>query len=121
MLNIGTHDIQNITVKSDNGIYISLDFIDGSNALGALIVAYSLTDDSDIHYSIIIRQNKTRILSPLVEFSNTFYNLSTFVITENGLPFTRTAALPKVLLNNNNSEGKYYYQGLIDPKGGEGM
>ena len=107
MLNIGTHDIQNITVKSDNGIYISLDFIDGSNALGALIIAYSLTNDSDIHYSVIVRQNKTRILSPLIEVSNIFYNLSTFVITENGLPFTRAAAMPMVLLNNDMSEGKY--------------
>ena len=65
-------------------------------------------DDSDIHYSVIVRQNKTRILSPLIGFSNTSYNLSTFVITEYGLPFTRAAALPKVLLNNDKSEGKYY-------------
>ena len=51
---IGTHDIQNISVSSSQPgeVRVTGDFIDGSTATGVLLILYSLTNDSDIHYVI---------------------------------------------------------------------
>ena len=100
---VGTHDIQNLAITSNNGVFISLDFVFGANALGALIIVYSLTDDTDVHYSVIVRQDyhSARILTPLIGLSKRFYNFSAFVVTEQGLPFTRAATLPKIFSNTN--------------------
>ena len=49
---LGTHDLQKVAVNSPlpSEIRVRGDFVDGSTATGVLLVIYSLTSDSDIHY-----------------------------------------------------------------------
>ena len=51
---IGTHDIQNVTVAPSSlhpgQIRVTGDFVNGSTATGVLLIVYSLTNESDVHY-----------------------------------------------------------------------
>ena len=57
---LGTHDIQNIIAISPHPGQISImgNFIDGSIATGVLLIVYSLTNESDIHYHAINKENE---------------------------------------------------------------
>ena len=48
----GTHDIQNVTVSSPlpGQIRVTGDLVDGSNATGMLLILYSPTNVSHVHY-----------------------------------------------------------------------
>ena len=77
------------------------DFIDGSTATGLLIIIYSLTNDSDVHY-IYIAEGSTLQQSKSVDMNVTsvaggVYVISVFVVEENGLPFERVAMSPKLV------------------------
>ena len=64
------------------------DFIDGSTATGLLIIIYSLTNDSDVHY--IAGGHNSGL-------ADSEYSISVFVVEENGLPFERVATSPKLV------------------------
>ena len=64
------------------------DFIDGSTATGLLIIIYSLTNDTNVHY---ITGGSISGLAGGV------YKTSVFVVEENGLPFERVATSPKLV------------------------
>ena len=57
---VGTHDIQKIIAISPRPGQISImgNFIDGSTAIGLLLIVYSLTNESDIHYHAINKGNE---------------------------------------------------------------
>ena len=86
----GTHDIQNISVTSPQPgeVRVTSDFIDGSTATGLLIIIYSLTNDSDVHY--IVGGHNSGL-------AGGEYSISVFVVEENGLPFERVATSPKLV------------------------
>ena len=95
----GTHDIQNISVTSPQPgeVRVTGDFIDGSTATGLLIIIYSLTNDSDVHYITggSILQKSVDINVTALLGGN--YSISVFVVEENELPFERVAASPKLI------------------------
>ena len=92
----GTHELQRIEVhQSQNGITITSEVLNRSQASGMFIVAYSLTEDSDLHYSIHTRlKNQLRIAAGIRGLPGNRYNVSVFSL-ENGVPFVRAAAQPK--------------------------
>ena len=98
MLNIflisGTHDIQNISVTSPQPgeVIVTGDFIDGSTATGLLIIIYSLTNDTNVHY--ISEDTEQNIDLSVSGLPGAQYVVSTFVV-EKGLPFPRVVTSPK--------------------------
>ena len=96
---IGTHEVHNVSVDQNTLMSqhsLTWNFINGSNAPGVLIVAYSLMYNSDIHYDVILRptiysRTQTTLLGSV---SGNQYNISMFVLLENGQPFTRSVAKP---------------------------
>ena len=77
------------------------DFIDGSTATGLLIIIYSLTNDSDVHYIYIARgsmlQQSKSVDMNVTGLAGGEYSISVFVVEENGLPFERVATSPKLV------------------------
>ena len=102
----GTHELQRIEVcRSQNGITITSEVLNGSQASGMFVVAYSLTEDSDLHYSIHTRlKNQHRITTGVQGLPGNRYNVSVFSM-ENGIPFVRAVAQPKSV-DFSNSKGK---------------
>ena len=90
----GTHDIQNISVSSPQPgeIRVTGDFIDGSTATGVLLILYSLTNDSDIHY--VTESFKQSIDINVTGLTDTQYGVSVFAL-DNGQVFPGVVALPK--------------------------
>ena len=97
----GTHDIQNISVTSPQPgeVRVTGDFIDGSTATGLLIIIYSLTNDSDVHYIAggSTSQQPRNVHVSVPGLAGGEYSISVFVVEENGLPFERVATSPKLV------------------------
>ena len=99
----GTHDIQNIIAISSHPGQISItgNFIDMSTATGMLLIVYSLTNESDIHYHAINKgneQNNNSIISINVTGLDEFeYVVSVFALV-NGLPFPRVITSPRTVV-----------------------
>ena len=99
------------------------DFIDGSTATGLLIIIYSR---NITEYQLVKRRvNLEAVISGLLGGD---YQVSVFVVKENGLPFSRTASKPKQItissadFNVENSEcytecksNIWYYYSLLYP------
>ena len=93
--------MQNVTVEQSihaGQLRLTWEFIDGSEAVGVLIIAYSMNNDSDISYNVITRrsngtQEQTTTISGLKERD---YNISMFVqhASGRGLPFPRAVTEP---------------------------
>ena len=93
--------MQNVAVEQSihaGQFRLTWEFIDGSEAVGVLIIAYSMNNDSDISYNVIARlsngtQEQTTTISGL---KGRDYNISIFVQHANGrgLPFPRAVAEP---------------------------
>ena len=122
---IGTHDIQNISVTSPQPgeVRVTGDFIDGSTATGLLIIIYSA---NNTEYQLFqVRVKLEAVISGLLGGN---YEVSVFVVEENGLPFSRAASKPKQItissacFNAENSEcyaefkhNIWYYYSLLYP------
>ena len=79
------------------------DFIDGSTATGLLIIIYSLTNDSDVHY--ISEDTDQNIDLSVSGLTGAQYVVSIFVV-EKGLPFPRVVTSPKhVTVDSHEQEG----------------
>ena len=90
--------------------------LNGSPSIGGLLIVYSLTDDSNIHYNFapsISDHDQRRVNSTIEELPNDEYKVSVFVLEENGLPFHRVAASPKFVLININSTLAQFVEGII--------
>ena len=72
------------------------DFITGSSAIGLLSIVYSPNNDYKIQYQFISRSD---IISAntvsLSGFPCGHYKVSVFVVEANGLPFNRSATVPR--------------------------
>ena len=79
------------------------ELINGSTATGALIIIYSLTNDSvDVHYVIITADPGRTVaidasVTVSVGLNGGEYRVSVFALENGGLPFTRVAALPETV------------------------
>ena len=80
------------------------DFIEGSTAIGILIIIYSLAKNSDAHYSFSSRvvQQRAKDVDVIVKLPGCYYGISIFAVDENGLPFPRAATTPKFVWINGN-------------------
>ena len=96
---LGTHDIQNISVSSPlpGQVRVTGDFIEGSTANGVLIIVYSQSNDSDIHYKSSEWEGQSAEAN-VDRLIGSQYGVSVFVL-EDGLPFSRAATLPLLLQN----------------------
>ena len=103
---IGTHGIQNVTVDSPqpNEIRMRGDFIDQATATGVLLIVYSLSDESDVHYIAFDKRLKQDIDVNVTGLAGAeYYGVSVFAL-ENGLPFDRVVTLPKLQYVNNTEQ-----------------
>ena len=102
LLSIGTFDIQNvvITAGSNSGsIIVDCKLINGSEASGILVIAFSPTDASDIHYKVSASNVSTsndqrRIQAILSCLPGKDYHVVLYVLDETGLPVRHPAMLP---------------------------
>ena len=79
------------------------DLIDGSATTGILIITYTLTDDSTIHYNFVPYEAKQRgdyIVA--MGLPGGQYEVSIYVMEESGFPFKRAAATPRSVWVNGN-------------------
>ena len=116
----GTHEFQWLSFTSHLGILeISGYFIDGSEAIGILTVAYqSLTvnGESDISYVLTMRSvGKESLNFPIGQISNNSNHMlavSIFTVENDGLPFNRSVSSPKrvsaTILKDNSNASLYY-------------
>ena len=77
-------------------VRVTGDFINGSTATGLLIIIYSLTNDSDVHYITGGSTSQQPSVS-VPGLAGGEYGISVFVVEENGLPFKRVATSPKLV------------------------
>ena len=89
-------------------IEISGDFVEGTNATGALVIVYSQTDGRT-HYHLAPRAQSKRLEARVVADLRGAYMVSIFTMQENGLPFERVVTTPAVIESNiasNDETGK---------------
>ena len=98
---LGTHDIHNIIAISPHPGQISImgNFIDGSTVTGVLLIIYSLTNESDIHYHAINKGNEqnNNISINVTGLTGAEYGISVFAL-ENCLPFPRVVTSTRTLI-----------------------
>lgn len=93
----GTHDIWNVIISysSPGEISISGNFISDSIAKAILAIVYS-DSCSGVHYifsSLSIEEEK--LTAAVSGLPSGMYNVSVFVVEDNGLPFNRSAITPR--------------------------
>ena len=90
-ISVGTHDIQNISVSSPlpGQVRVTGDFIEGSTAIGLLVVLSYPSDDSNLRY---YQGRREVIVHGLPQGE---YGISVFAIEEDGLPFARAATMSR--------------------------
>ena len=80
-------------------IRVTGNFVNSSSATSVLIVIYSTDNCNDVYYTIssLSTEGETLVtnISSLVSGP---YNVSVFVLEENGLPFIRSASTPRSVL-----------------------
>lgn len=93
---LDTHDIQNVSVSSAGPgvIRVTGDYISSSEANGALIIIYSLTNKTSIFYHIAESSTIKNLEALISDLPRDKYNVSVFVVEKNGAPFHRAAASP---------------------------
>ena len=82
-------------------------FIDGSTVTGVFLIVYSLTNESDIHYHAINKENEqnNNISINVTGLTGTEYGISVFAL-ENCMPFPRVVTSPRtVILAASNDQG----------------
>ena len=90
---LGSHDFQNFSVSSPSPgeVTVAGDFISGSLAIGILVIVYA--NDSNIQYEFIPRSEIPKAF--VTSLPDGRYEVSVYVVEENGSPFRRSAALPR--------------------------
>ena len=100
---IGTHDIYNISILSSHngGVIITGNILGESLTMGALVIVYSLNNDTNTLYKFAPRLSEKRLInSRIMELPIDEYKVSTFIVKENKLPLHRVAALPRFIRVN---------------------
>ena len=102
----GTHDIQNISASSPQPgeVRVTGDFINESTATGVLTVSVDFST-SEIFYHLIKRGSEQQFSDTIQGVVGGEHSISFFVVEKSGLPFSRTASMPKVVTVKN---GKHW-------------
>ena len=107
----GTHDFQNITVNSSSPgvITVAGDFISGSLTNVILVIIYSENlGDVHVHYMFssqsVEEVNMTKL--NVRGLPRGLFNVSVFVVEDNGLPFNRSVTTPKSVPILDGNSGK---------------
>ena len=82
-----------INKNSPGEIRITGNLIPGSTVIGILIIVYSLINESNIRY--IFSPHSGISTTTANSFPSGMYNVSIFVVEESGLPFNRSASIPR--------------------------
>jgi hypothetical protein len=82
------------------------DFINGSSANSILAIIYSTDSRNDVYYKISSPSTaEEKLVTNISGLPSGLYNVSVFVLEENGLPFSRSATTPRsVLVGDNQGE-----------------
>ena len=92
----GSHDVQNISVSSPHmgSIAVNGYFIQGSTAIGILIITINGTNDTQYH--LYHRNgNNAQVEDTISGLAGGDHRVSAFVLEQGGYPFNRTATTPK--------------------------
>ena len=76
---------------SPGGVTVAGDFISGSLAIGILAIVYA--NDLNIQYEFIPRSEIP--MAFVTSLPDGRYDVSVFVVEENGLPFRRSVTVPR--------------------------
>ena len=80
--------------------------IDQATATGALVIAYSLSDESDVYYIAVDKDTEHYIDVNVAGLTGTEYGVSVFTMENHGLPFPRAVTLPlNVNVASNENQG----------------
>ena len=80
-----------------------------------LTIVYSLTNNSDIHYSFVPHTlSKNKVDNIIVSLPGSNYGVSIYVVIESGLPFPRAAVQSKVVWINGNFTPSVYMQPITN-------
>ena len=93
--NVGTHDIQNVSVSSHipGQVSVTGEFIQGSSATGVLVTIVNATN---LEHHLISRDDSGNGIDSVISgFPGGQYTVSVFVISKDGLPFERAATKPR--------------------------
>ena len=87
----------------NGSLIVKCALINGSQAAGVLIVAYSISDIPDIYYRVVRRKSidQQEIQANISCLPGQSYNILLYVINENGLPQESAASLPLTRSFNN--------------------
>ena len=107
----GTHDIQNIVVYSSisGQIQVSGVLVQGATAVGILIIVYPLDRvNLNVYYFKALETTVTNTITTTVTgLSAGQYRVSIFVLENTGLPFSRSATVPKrITVQTSNGKGQ---------------
>ena len=93
-------------------IRVTGNFVDQqSTATGALVIVYSLTDDSNVHYITVDVEQCFDV--HVTDLSASSYGVSVFVL-EDGVPFEKAVAFPRfVIVSNDTLKGCRFYTELF--------
>ena len=119
----GTHDFQSVTVSSPSSgvIRVTGDFTNGSSATSVLIIIYSTDNHNNIYYTISSLSTEGQTLVTNISgLPSGPYNVSVFVLEENGLPFNRSASTPRNVLVEEH-QGEENGEQLIIANQGQGI
>ena len=93
--NVGTHDIQNVSVSSPipDQVSVTGEFIQGSRTTGVLITAVS---ETGLEHHLISRNDSGNGIDGVISgLPGGQYTVSVFVVSKDGLPFERAATKPR--------------------------
>ena len=83
------------------------DFIDGSTAIGVLVVVIGTSETCYRYHLIQKEKTATHVTNTIRDVVGGEHSISVFIVEENGQPFSRTASTPKVVFVEN---GKHINQ-----------
>ena len=80
-------------------IRVTGDFINGSSATSVLAIIYSTDNRNGVYYTISsLSTAEETLVTNISGLPSGSYNVSVFVLEENGLPFNRSASTPRSVL-----------------------
>lgn len=105
----GSHDIQNIMVYSPNSsqIHVSGTLVKGATAIGMVLIVYTLDlVNQNVYYFEVLKKstlvpNNNNITTTVMGLSAGQYGVSVFILEDGGLPFNRSASVPKSVFVQN--------------------
>ena len=106
----GTHDVQEVIIASlsDGTIIIMGNFIPDSPAVGVLVAVSNTSEISEISFHFLRRKgNMLHNKGVISNIRGGQHFVSVFVVSQTGLPLTRTATIPQRVIINGKLPKEY--------------